>query len=493
MIGSNGVNYQMNRIMRVTLSSAGERVFDADGKVVEVVDKKGNIVEKFTGAIIEYCPLADSRLNARIDAKIEDRPVVNSKNDNPGFSAKITIYNPSPEVLKKVNVHAQWVLDYKGKTAESYNRSRCVVKVEAGYYDKDKYPKDGRGYTNIFEGKLNTSSYYRKGVDNILELLCHDIDLSGTEIQSLIKEGEGKIDTVKNVWAQTIVKALDSKKKLIGMPGHSWDEFMTLMIDQYGIKGHYSVINDSIGAMSRIIKDAGKGTTGRGTQFDMFYIKPPSNTVHPSDGMVIDRELAGWADNLDVKGVVINKAKFRDKITELCSYFPGDMRSAIDDSSYVTRPSYYFWLGGSGKTGTKSNDATRPQKIVKIYNFQNLLQVPSVDGAGCFTIKMLFNPQIVPRCGIELKWDPNYKLLNAISDPIGGVQSTTSIGNYYPSLQGGDKLFQVASLTAQTDGYLFNQVYIAGNVIHNLSTHTNNWYTETKTVALFVQVPREKK
>lgn len=481
MIGNDGVEYQMNRIMRVSVTGSYTTVND-----------KGVPTTSNETIVYEYCPLADSRLNARIDARVEDRPVVNTKNDNPGFAAKITIYNPSNELLTMINQNAKWVLDYKNKSAEQYNRSRCKVRLEAGYYDPQKYPgNEGKGYTNIFEGRLNTSSYYRKGVDNILELLCHDIDLSGTEVQNLIKDATGAGGSVVTTYAQNIVGAL-GKKKLIGVAGHSWDEFMTLMIDNYGVKKH-TVVNDPVAMMSRIVKEANRTGTGRTVQFDMVYIKPPSNLAHPSQGMVVDRELAGYADNLDVKGIVVNAATFSAKMEELCGYFPGEMRWKLDDNrSYVDKPTYYFWIANPGRIGskTKYNSTVNIKNLVTIYNFQNMLQVPSVDGAGCFSMKMLFHPDIVPLCGIELRWDPNYKLGNAISPYTEGVASTASIGQYYPSLQAGTKLFQVASI-AKTNGYLFNKVYQAGNVVHNLSTHSNNWYTEVKTLAVFAQSLRE--
>ena len=214
--------------------------------------------------------------------------------------------------------------------------------------------------------------------------------------------------------------------------------------------------------------------------------------MEPGYVSVDDPDLRGLANTTSpARAVTLNGGTFREKMNALCSAFPGGLEW-YDDMSFmngVTR--YYFWqpinntaeLSSSAKE-SKSVLMSKPNII--IYNFQNMLQVPSVDGAGCFTMKMLYNPAVIPGNGIMLKWDPSKMHGQQISGFTEGIMSTSQMGQYFPSLQGGAYQANIAALLGTT-GYLFDVTFRVGYVTHTLSTHTSTWNTEVKTLSVMVE------
>ena len=112
----NDIKYNFDRILRVTVSA-----------------NEGSQEKQF---VIEYCPMADERLNARIDVTEKEVPIVNIKHNGPGFSAKVRIYNPPVELVGMINQHAGWSL--QNKNLKSYYAGRCWVTIDAGYWDSQK-------------------------------------------------------------------------------------------------------------------------------------------------------------------------------------------------------------------------------------------------------------------------------------------------------------------------------------------------------------------
>lgn len=459
-----------NRILRITF--AGKNIKNNGGVFV-----------------VEYCPMADDRLCARIEATVRTLPVVLNKDSSPGFSAKIKIYNPPAELLEVINQHAGWAIG--SKDLASYYSERCVVKVEAGYWKNNK-----RDYTVIFgsdnKGWLNTSAYYRKGVDNILELYCHNVDISGSEYQAMktslevSREGAG----FQKVTYDNFKKSARTNKA-----GETWAAFISNVIREYA---ELRAPKDPLGDLGQSLRyptrppvpvtDADRaGLTGK--WFELRFIQEPKKNLEPGYVSVDNPTLRGLMNTTSpARAVTLNGSTFKEKMNQLASAFPGGFMWSEDLSfmNGVTR--YYIWQV-TGNTAELSAEAKKQQAIVMsppdiiIYNFQNMLQVPSVDGAGCFTMKMLFNPKVVPGLGIMLKWDDGKVNGNQISDFTKGVMTTMQLGQYFPGLQGGDKQANIAALRAN-NGYLFDTTYRVGYVTHTLSTHTSSWSTEVKTLSL---------
>lgn len=481
----NDINYNFGRILRVTVSAT------EGGKEKQLV--------------IEYCPMADERLNARIDVTEREVPIVNSKHNGPGFSAQVKIYNPPVELITMINQHANWSL--QNTNLDEYYAGRCWVTVDAGYWDSQKAAnakkiegtsetdeqnkkEAGRDYNNLFGGWLNTSAYYRKGVDNILEMFCHKIRILDSENQEMIQAAQ----VIKSGYSEVVFREkMDSPA--VGSDSKGWDRMMREIITKYA---EVKAPKNSLGALrAQSTRSASLApvdvTPEDRTDINKFYyfnyIYEPSNLSDIEGVKRPDPDLKRQAETMNTSGYVINGKTFYEKIQEMCDRFPG-LRYHEDLTYNDGYSRYYFWLpaGGSGRKANTTNRSlpSTDAPDVTIYNFQNLLQVPSIDGAGCFTIKMLFNPGIKPNNKLMLKWADELAHNRVISPLTKGVATTAKIGQYYPSLQGGVFSAQVAA-RLETNGYLFNVSYTVAYITHRLSTHTSSWSTEVKTKSVAVK------
>lgn len=478
----NDVNYNFDRILRVTVSAT-----------------EGGEEKQF---VIEYCPRADERLNARIDVTEKEVPIVNTKHNGPGFSAQVKIYNPPVELVGMINQHANWSL--QNTNLRQYYAGRCWVTIDAGYWNPQKAAsaqkiegtteadeqskKDaGRDYNRIFGGWLNTSAYYRKGVDNILEIFCHSIRILDSENQEMIQAAQ----VAKSGYSEVVFREkMDSPA--VGSGSKGWDRMMREIITKYAEvkapKNNFGVLRTQFARNASLapVDVKPEDRTDLNKFYYVNYIYEPSNLSDIESVKRADPDLKRQAETMNTSGYVINGKTFYEKIQEMCDRFPG-LRYHEDltyDDGYSR---YYFWLpvGGSGRKANTTNRSLPSNSApdVTIYNFQNFLQVPSVDGAGCFTIKMLFNPGIKPNNKLMLKWVDELTHNGVISSLTKGVSTTAKIGQYYPSLQGGVFNAQVAAILG-TNGDLFNVSYTVAYITHKLSTHTSSWSTEVKTTSV---------
>lgn len=453
MKSQDGQEYCMDRIMRVTVKGpSGTQV-------------------------MEYCPNADKRLCVKMEATLKYLPMSQPKNNRPGFSAVVKIYNPPAGLITLIDKHANWPIGQS--SAQAYYRGRCSVLVEAGYWDYDA--KDGRDYKRLFEGKLNTSAYYRKGVDDILELYYHNIELTDKEINSMTTAAKAASSDYQSTFYEES-KASDSKGKFYGSADKSWNGLMWDLISKYN---NEVVDTDSIVAKLQAIANG----TLNNPKFSIHYIMAPTDSHNPDDGAQYDTSLEKEADKLSTKYLVLNGKTFRDQIQEMCDFFPTTLRYNIKVKDNTAH--YYFWKVGTGKAANKKWQTT--DKLV-IYNYQNLLEAPSVDGTGCLTVKMMFNANARAGKGIELRWVDGLKIGSAISDYTQGAASTAQLKNYYPSLQAGRYSIQVKALQyakeQQGKGDIFNIPFKIGYVTHTLSTHGSAWHTEVKTLPFLAQLPK---
>lgn len=463
---TNGYTYNFNRMLRVTIS---------DGT---------------SSQVIEYCPLADERLNPRIDAVIKCMPLVVNKNNRPGFSAKIVIYNPGEKVLELINKHITWPIG--DKTQAEYYRGRCRVKLDAGYYDKSAANPRG-GYSDLGAlgaWWLNSSAYYRKGVDNILELWCHELQLTDQEIQNVTTAAE----TRKTTYTGAIV-AKKRERGFVGSKDILWDMALALTIRKHApLKAPLgSTVYESTESQMTLLTTVPTASdrSGKTKFFVLQYIQQPIDETQPGIDAQPDHELELMAQGEPTQGMVLNGSTFSEKIGELINFFPVPIviREDMGYTDGLTR--YWIWRPRKGDGSLSASDDGEKKEhkhIVTIYNFENMLQVPSVDAAGCFTAKMMFNPAMRPNVYLRLAWSDDYRSGQAISNYTEGVSTSSSFAQYYPTLQGGKYQAQVKTLKYRTNknsnGYLFNEAYKIGYVTHTLSTHTNSWYTEVKTLAI---------
>lgn len=471
MIRVDGVKYQLDRILRVTVRGRNT-------------------------VVIEYCPLDDGRLNAHIDATIKYLPAVQSKNNRPGFSAKVTIFNPPKELIGLINKHLDWPIGKK--SAKQYYNGRCNVTIDAGYWNHES--TDGRDYTTVFSGWLNTSAYYRKNTDEIVEMYCHNIELTDQEISSLVPSRNVRLSGYQQ-------DVYDSTKgeSLYGTTNMTWQSYIENVIRRFETEKTprrtlISTIQSQNMSLdnSRVTQaDRDKGFTPDGWDISLQYIMPPQDVANPGRGAMPDeslrQEMVGQVEGINPKGMVANAPTFRGKMQQIAEYYPGTLRWTAVYSNPDGRTRYYFWRPSVGvdKSNYDASQAVRNSYAVVIYNFQNMLQAPSIDGAGCFHLKMMFNPKVRAGGAIELRWDDKFRSNAALLSETQGVSTSAQLGQFYPSLQGGRYNLQVYALGAnyaKKNGDIFNTPFNVGYVTHVLSTHGSSWYTEVKTLSAMAQI-----
>lgn len=500
MKGTDGINYNTDRILRVTVYKEGG----------------GHVV-------IEYCPYDRPTIAAKIDATIKIWPVTQPKNNKPGNLAKVKIFFPPENLISLIDTYTNWAIGYTN--AQPYYKTRCRVRVEAGYWDRDlaarsKNPSPtetsrngverkktddeiaaekrnkGRVYKQVFEGWLNTSSFYRKGTDDILELYAHNIELTTTEISKLNSK---LVDNgvLKKIYTATVQG--ESTAKVQGTAQKSWQTLAHEIITRFDPQ---SVKPTAKGTLDRTMEMGYTpipGTENKETQpnFKMHFIFPPKDRDKPWVDAQSDPFLEEAVVDTKTRGIVINVHSFVGAMNEACDYLPGGIVwkpiYKKDNDGYVN---HWFWRPGTMEKNTVNG--WKPGTTVTIYNYQNLLEAPSVDGAGCFNIKMLFNPNVAPDGGIRLVWDDKHRSSNILSPYTQGANSTAGLGQYYPSLQAGKYNIQTRALEYQrgiknSKGDIFGPTYRVGYITHSLSSYGSAWSTEVKTLSMIYNAGVAKK
>lgn len=475
MIGNDGVVYNMNRMMRITVSV---------GKKTEVV---------------EYCPQADTRLNARIEATIKFLPISGTASTRTGWVAKATIYNPSKTLVSLIQKPVWSIDDYYAAHQEDYYSAGGVMEIEAGYWneksDGAKSQKEradiGRGgYKSLITGYINTSSYYRRGTDNILEIWCFDKSSKANddfnkqvkstkatmpgyqqEVVNERKKPGRRVDKNEN-WYDAIKNVINeiATEKSPTVPGKLFRDLGVIVESDEEQRSIISQLRTSEDKLTR-------------RDFETIYIHPPKGS--PEDGYEPYPEFQNkMHSELVGRNLSINGNNIYTAVEQLEQAYPGGLRIWFNynhqEPDGVTK--YYIWEPGN-VSGNVSFDALEEGGVVEIYNFQNMLETPSIDGAGNFTMKMLFNPKIVKNAFVRLRWDERLRFDNMISGYTQGVASTANLSAFYPSLRGGLYNIQTRAV-ANADGNIFNAKFRVGYVTHTLSTHKNVWQTEVKTTGV---------
>lgn len=471
-----GVTFNFDRILRVTVA-AGQ------GKNI-------------SSQVIEYCPMADERLNPRIDTTIKCMPITVNKHNKPGFSAKVTIYNPPQSLLTMINQHVTWPIGKK--TQAAYYAGRCRVSIDAGYWNPDS--SNPRDYYSLGDFWLNSSAYYRKGADNILDLWCHELKLTDEDIQKMTRA----VDVKKRGYSDAVVVDVRNRE-LVGDEHKVWGTMLQTLIRLEAPRKapliKEVVLSEERQASIMTTVPTSADREARSKFFVIKYIQQPKDYNNPEDGLVPDYDLedlacggAGGWQGLSTRGLVLNGKTFYEKMQQMLDFFPEPIvyKEDLTNTDGISR--YYIWRPRKDDGGYSANAKLKDLPTIKapigdiitIYNFQNMLQVPSVDGSGCFTAKMLFNPNMRPPKWLRLAWVDDFRLGTAISPYTEGVNTSASFANYYPTLQGGKYQAQVYALSRDKEnlGYLFNRDYRIGYVTHTLSTYSSNWTTEVKTLSI---------
>lgn len=465
-------------------------VFTGPKLTVTEKDEQGNTITRRAPLTVEYCPRKDERLCPHLEADIKDMPSPNEK-DRPGYSGVLKIYNPGYEILNMVADSVVWTSDFNKKTngepqatelsgnaLKKYYESKMMVAVYAGYYSDTM--KDGDyGHAPIMHGYINNTYYYRKGNDNILVLYCHDIDMAQASA-SITDYGAlaAKEDYM------TLVNDYDSDRK-----GKStFDATFKHLVDTFetGISYETSVIDQIQGSTEK---------------YRVLYVGSPAGYYaavrnNPNVGTKVEDPVlaAACKDSATflTSGFYTNKEHLSEMLNDLCCYGGKNLGWQLD-AVYATVPTYIVYYK---KTAIK---AEIPDKgIVKIWNFQNLLEMPSIDGSGSLGIRMFFNRRCLPWAYIELKVtdsevDEDFASLGqtGLTQKEGRIVGGLAGQSQNPAVQT-TQLSSNIGVGALYDkdrraieyGYLYNKPFLIISTQHRLNTHGTEWTTSVHTTPL---------
>lgn len=473
---TNSVEVNFGRVMKFVISGAG------------------------LSTVYEFSPLKNETLTPRLEALVNCRPQVGSgmNTSMPGFSAKLTIYNPGEDIIKILTNTARFPQKDKIATNTIYRATKGMgrpsVQVYAGYWD---FEHEKENYNGIFTGYLNSSSLYRKGVDTILEMWCHNVEMTNKNFSTWIADNASESEKLDQLNDNTRVVSggtsyLNAIRTLIKTLAHRRSRHIISQVEapftSYGTNNQPEV------SPREDPNDDGLVTSDERNRDDWIEIFTTTKAyTGPSEIYTADSDLMN-----DLKSTAIPKDfKFynagsegddvvlEQQLKELLKTFPyGSVKFEPEYVAFSNRFRWYFWRPTGGSSGSSSSSsASGSSKTHVIEDFQNFIEPPTCNGNGQIVMRMMFYPALVPMDNIMLRWD-QYKTNTIISDKVQGGMVNASMGYYAPLIQAGRYSLSVYALTQSTTGDIFNEPMKMVSVIHDLSTTSSKWSTTVTTAGL---------
>lgn len=454
------------------------------GRCLKIEFYKGQNV----ALVIEHAPEIDSSRYISMDVTVTDMPSP-LKHDKPGFQGEITIYNPSKEVLTVIASGATWLSDFVNsetqrlisKTIESVEEGKRGIGMKEYYASRLRaiiyagYVVEGvPNYTRILGGYVNGSSFSHKGTDDVLKLGVYDIDM--TEVSnSLLNQATESVFVNKNTAKGLVLEKKWHEEEKTKFE-NTWHETLVKYIKKFETEwveteGAINIIY--IKSLSAWLDSKSKVRVNESVLNPTLERRLKAQKM--PNGGISSYTLAGMLDGLCANAEV-----------------RVDWRRIDTD---VTMNTYLIFPIGGSKTIVRGERAN-----IQIWNYQNLLETPSIDGAGKMTIKMVFNPQCVCNKSIALMLDPTLGETDvtrniasfegsviADNNMIGSMSSTgndAAVANNQITGNTNVHSQRKMSATSKKNGYLFNTGFPIIRVEHSLSTYNQNWTTTVKTVPI---------
>ena len=506
-------------------------VFTGGNLGSDIVDGH-TVARKF---VVEYNPRKAAYLCPRLEAEVIDLPISGLK-DKPGYEAHLKIYNPSEDILKLIASGISNILD--SGTVGNYYGSKLRVYVYAGYFtqppqesnDKKKMPKDKKKETitvtdgvdaqdratysgePLFSGYVNNSFFTHKGTDNILTLACHDIDMTANQFNQI------RMRATENSFTPIYTKSSEDLRLKPDKPTFDLAfRWLVTKLSEYCYPSEYRVDAGSTNPDHMVpVPESDRGKTYTGW-FDVIYVSDPSEYKEAvASGLGLDmvrryNQLwtvatdASAVNKINVKGFYTLASKEAAALSELCSA-DGRMLGYYKDDKHFGKTIYVVYPRGSKKNSVPLNT----KGLIKIINFQNLIDTPTVSASGSLNIKMWFNRDCECWKHIALMLDSQYtgdvestgilninKLNFATIDntnqlivPMGGTTNNAAIATTQLSTSMPISAAAHFQKVAAKNGYMFNVGFLITKVVHKLSTHGKDWTTTVQTVPMMAGVKK---
>lgn len=467
---------------------------------------------------IEHAPELDRNLNIAIDVTVNDKPSATSK-DMPGFSGMVTIYNPSSELLDVIAGGATWFSTYAEEAEKITNEekeynataafydSRLTVTIEAGYV-KEQDGKKIADYHQILKGFLNGSSLSHKGTDDVLTFGVFDIDVmkESIDIEKDYKEkyvedyiSDSYLKMFSDTWTDTLkkyIKNFEEKRLPDRNDPRNTTRKVIYDLSSDGKQSNFPYATDTsrISYSELPLIDVSEKDRDREDWFDIKFVTSldayfDTLSKQGSDNteirLVQDTNLKDELELTRMPAGSVNGINLAQMLDGLCATTGGKVGwyKTLDK---VTRNTYIIYRMGNKASFVKGDNAN-----IKIWNYQNLLESPSISGSGIMTIKMIFNPECVCLKTIalmlnkDLKSDATRDISNLETKLLGsmGAQSSSlwSYGNVQLNGSSAVAALNKTVNDASKKGYLFNLGFPIISVEHKLSSYGKDWTTTVKT------------
>lgn len=479
--------YNFDRVVKLTLFYAKPNGRDKQGK-------QKYSIENFV--VIEHDPLSDwtnpntqkkekkNSAIARIDFETTDIGPQN-RNQKAGFTANIRLYNITDDISQAIAHKGNFGPDLqkiegakqRNEAWFNYQNSRLQCKLEVGYSDGN----GGSETHTIFQGYVNSSFSYRKGQDQVTELMCFNRDDTSQDYPIMCI-----IDNISEY------SEVDVKKQLLdSLKASTWEQmFKNIVMMKSMTRPATATIggkpeNGQVSNFSVAMNDLERLPGNFDGWFKIEYIKNP-------DSMAKSESLRSKLQNFNIEGFSTQKRDMDSALNDLCAFKNLNLtwKMAIDTNGVDSRWAFYVWETGNGKKIGNGDNAT-----IKIVNYHTLVDAPTVNGNGNMTIKMMLYPQAKPlqTVGLLIKdvgqsdgdYANTYEVVNAakFSETQQSVAGGLSSGNYAPLVQG-PYAIQVFHQDKTSKGYMFNKSFPIIKVVHKGSTHSKEWYTTLTTVPM---------
>lgn len=500
-------NYNFDRVVKVTIYYGSK---DAPGAV-----------------IFEYAPLDKEQKCPRIEAVVNDLMQPQRKSGRPGFTAEITLYNIGDTAETLLSQHGKFIQEYtrdmnrwqqeviedankdKTKILKQYYDEKARVRLDCGYWDHES-GQAIYGEVPLFEGYINSSLNYLKGNDQITKLYCHDFDAGQISNKAIAQSLGGTYSAEdKEKW---YALSKEDEVRRSGKYAGNWAAMASRLVrfwqkEKPNPGYENTAIADTVNALG--FQKEFKPTTSADIQLPRLPVTDSDREKHdwfriiylstPADKNSRNPALESRLASMDVSGFFANGVFINDMLNELCNYKDADVSWMVDYNYERGAVVYFIYPTGEWAKSTKGENAE-----IKIYNFQNILEIPTVTADGSLNIKMFLNKECIPGRRIALMQD------KAIGGGFEDLTISAGLGQYDWLAPGGKisayggfnirgaKTSALYTLQNTKDfstgnGYMFNIGFPIITARHEISTHGDAWYTTVKTVPSQAGILGEKK
>ncbi len=506
-------------------------------RCLKLVFTGGNIGQGNT-FVIEYNPRKAPFLCPRIEVELIDNPA-SKLNGKAGYEARIKIYNPSPNILSTIASGMTYFTN--GEDIYDYYSGKLRVSVYAGYFvakdpteieaqkikeeekkansqakntnnivlnDSELLCNDGATYGEpLFDkGYVNNSMYVHKGADNILTLSCHNIDITAMQYKQM-KPVSGTKDFVP-------VFSWDAKKDETQKGFSTFDQTFKYFATKYGDYWYPPEKRNILGsttAEALPLDSPERGTTNPqwmkvlyvSNLNDVYSVKETGGALEDvKQDEVLRRRAtdANLENRIRTDKFYTNNSAKDPCLLDLCAFGGENLGYKLIEDAWGYIVYAVYPLGSYKSMVPLDTDG-----VVKIINFQNLLETPVATPSGCLNVKMWFNRECKPQRYLALILDSTYEgnpeesgILNInklnftkmpgqgnqLIVPLGGSSDNAAVATTQLSTSMAIAAVSQYQNVAAKNGYMFNVGFLMYKVTHKLSTHGKDWTTTVQTVPM---------